>query len=297
MSELQMGRNATPFAVLLSVPLLVLAAGLAWLASHGGGPGLYILAFVLAVLAVLLPLALRIANQWERAIVLRLGRLRAIRGPGLFVIVPFLDSVAVTIDQRIQTTQFNAEQALTRDTVPVNVDAIIFWQVHDTERAALEIANYRAAISQVAQTSLREMIGATDLSGLLAERRKADQALRQQIGEKTAEWGVSVISVEIRDVAIPSALQDAMSRRAQAEREREARIILGSSEQLVAQTFVDAAAIYARSPGAMQLRAMNLVYEATKERGLTIVVPSGMADSMNLGTLGGCIAAANASAG
>lgn len=139
------------------------------------------------MLAVLLPLALRIANQWERAIVLRLGKLQAIRGPGLFAIVPFLDSVAATIDQRIQTTQFNAEQALTRDTVPVNVDAIIFWQVHDTERAALEIADYRPTFSQVAQTSLREMIGATELSGLLAERRKADQALRQQIGEKRAE--------------------------------------------------------------------------------------------------------------
>jgi regulator of protease activity HflC (stomatin/prohibitin superfamily) len=152
-----------------------------------------------------------------------------------------------------------------RDTVPVDVDAVIFWQVHDTERAALEISNYREAIAQVAQTSLREMIGATELSALLSERKKADQLLREEIGAKTAEWGVGILSVEIRDVGIPSALQDAMSRRAQAEREKEARIILGSSEQQIAQTFVDAANIYATSPGSMQLRAMNLVYEATKE--------------------------------
>lgn len=297
MSELLTGRNAAPFAVLLGFLLLAAAAVLVWLGWRWDESSLFIAAGIAFLLGLLIPRALRIANQWERAIVLRLGRLYAIRGPGLFLIVPFLDTVAVSIDQRIQTTQFNAERALTRDTVPVNVDAIIFWQVHDTERAALEIANYREAISQVAQTSLREMIGSTELSGLLADRRKADQLLRDEIGSKTAEWGVAVISVEIRDVAIPPALQDAMSRRAQAEREREARIILGSSEQAIAQTFVDAAAIYARSPGAMQLRAMNLVYEATKERGMTIVIPSGMADSMNLGGFGGLVAAAHAHAG
>jgi regulator of protease activity HflC (stomatin/prohibitin superfamily) len=225
-------------------------------------------------------------------IVLRLGKLHGIRGPGLFVIIPFVDTIATSIDQRIQTTGFNAERTLTRDTVPVNVDAIIFWQVHDTERAALEIANYREAIGQVAQTSLREMIGATELSGLLSERKKADLRLREEIGSKTAEWGVSVISVEIRDVAIPPGLQDAMSRRAQAEREKEARIILGTSEKEIAQTFVDAAEIYAKTPGSMQLRAMNLIYEATKERGMTIVIPSAMADSMNPGGLGGLLAAA-----
>ena len=223
-------------------------------------------------------------------IVLRLGKLHGIRGPGLFVIIPFVDTVATSIDQRIQTTGFNAERTLTRDTVPVNVDAIIFWQVHDTERAALEIADYREAIGQVTQSSLREMIGATELSELLSERKKADLVLREEIRLKTPEWGVSVISVEIRDVAIPPGLQDAMSRRAQAEREKEARIILGSSEQQIAQTFVDAANIYAKSPGAMQLRAMNLVYEATKERGMTIVIPSAMADSMNPSSLGGLLA-------
>jgi regulator of protease activity HflC (stomatin/prohibitin superfamily) len=291
MRDLLMGRGANPFAVLLSSILLLAAAGIAWMAYISLGPPGYVAAVFLAIGGILLPRCLIIANQWERVIILRLGRLQGIRGPGLFGIIPFIDTVATSIDQRIQTTSFNAEQTLTRDTVPVNVDAIIFWQVHDTERAALEIANYREAIGQVAQTSLREMIGATELSDLLSERRKADLLLRDVIGAKTADWGVGVISVEIRDVAIPPGLQDAMSRRAQAEREREARIILGTSEKQIAQTFVDAAEIYAKSPTALQLRAMNLVYEATKERGMTIVIPSVMADSMNPGGLGGLLAA------
>jgi regulator of protease activity HflC (stomatin/prohibitin superfamily) len=287
-----MGRGANPFAVLLSIILLLLAAAAAAVGHRADAPLAYAAAAILLILAILVPRCLIIANQWERMIILRLGKLQGIRGPGLFLIIPFIDTIATAIDQRIQTTAFNAERTLTRDTVPVNVDAIIFWQVHDTERAGLEIANYREAIGQVAQTSLREMIGATELAGLLSERKKADELLRDEIGSKTAEWGVGVISVEIRDVAIPPGLQDAMSRRAQAEREREARIILGSSEREIAQTFVDAAEIYTKSPGAMQLRAMNLVYEATKERGMTIVIPSGMADSMNPAGLGGLLAAA-----
>jgi regulator of protease activity HflC (stomatin/prohibitin superfamily) len=294
MRDLLMGRGANALAVLVSSVLLLAAAAFAGAGYFWGAHPAYVVAAVLVVIAILVPRCLIIANQWERMIVLRLGRLHGIRGPGLFAIIPFVDLVATAIDQRIQTTGFNAERTLTRDTVPVNVDAIIFWQVHDTERAALEIANYREAIGQVAQTSLREMIGATELAGLLSERKKADDLLRAEIGSKTAEWGVGVISVEIRDVAIPPGLQDAMSRRAQAEREREARIILGSSEHQIAQTFVDAAEIYAKSPGAMQLRAMNLVYEATKERGMTIVIPSGMADSMNPSGLGGLLAATGA---
>ena len=294
MKDFIMGRGANAFSVLLSSVLFLAAIGLCVLARLDALPVAYLGAAVLAVAAILLPRSLMIANQWERMIVLRLGKLQGIRGPGLFFIMPFVDTVATSIDQRIQTATFNAERTLTRDTVPVNVDAIIFWQVHDTERAALEIANYKEAIGQVAQTSLREMIGATELSGLLSERKKADESLREQIGSKTAEWGVSIISVEIRDVAIPSGLQDAMSRRAQAEREKEARIILGSSEKQIAQTFVDAAEIYAQAPGAMQLRAMNLVYEATKERGMTIVIPSAMADSMNPSGLGGLLAATGA---
>jgi regulator of protease activity HflC (stomatin/prohibitin superfamily) len=286
------GSNA--LATLLSMIFFVLGVVAAALGYREDHTALYILAGLLFIVGFLIPRSLVIADQWERKIVLRLGRYRGLRGPGLFFIIPFIDTVAASIDQRIQTVAFNAEQALTRDTVPVNVDAIIFWQVHDTERAALEITDYRGAISQVAQTSLREMIGATELTSLLSERKKSDERLRQEIGAKTADWGVSVITVEIRDVAIPAALQDAMSRKAQAEREKEARVILGSSEQQVAQTFVAAAEIYAKSPGAMQLRAMNLIYEATKERGMTIVIPSSMADSMNLGPLGGLVAASAA---
>ena len=200
------------------------------------------------------------ANQWERAVVLRLGRLKAIKGPGLFMIMPFVDSVAVWNDQRIQPPEFNAEQALPRATVPTNIDAILFWQVHDPERAALEITDYRQAIGRVAQTSLREMIGASPLTILLSDRKNADKLLKEEIGRKTADWGVSVISVEIRDVAIPAALQDAMSRQAQAEREKEARVILGAAEQEVAQKFLEAANIYAQNPAALQLRAMNIIY-------------------------------------
>ena len=189
MVEFLMGRGANALAVLLSCIVLLIAAFLGWIGYRDAAPAAYIGAGILVIIALLIPRSLRVANQWERAIVLRLGKLQAIRGPGLFFIVPFIDTIAVFIDQRIQTTQFNAERTLTRDTVPVNVDAIIFWQVHDTERAALEIADYRQAIGQVAQTSLREMIGATELSGLLSERKKADRLLSEVIGAKTGEWG------------------------------------------------------------------------------------------------------------
>jgi regulator of protease activity HflC (stomatin/prohibitin superfamily) len=207
--------------------------------------------------------------------------LQGVKGPGLFWIFPILDRVVAVIDERIQTTAFNAEKALTRDTVPVNVDAIIFWRVHDAESAALKITDYRMAIDRVAQTSLREMIGSSQLSALLAERKAADERLRQAIGEKTAIWGITVSSVEIRDVAIPEALQDAMSRQAQAEREKEARVILGSAEVAIASQFVEAARQYANLPEALQLRAMNIIYETTKERGATILMPSAMVDAMN----------------
>jgi len=243
----------------------------------------YAFPVLLLVTAILIPKTVMVANQWEKGIVLRLGKLQSISGPGLFWIVPFFDEVTVWIDQRIQTTEFNAEQALTRDGVPVNVDAIVFWQVHDTERAALEIVDYRAAIERVSQTTLRETIGSSPLSALLSEREKADHFLKETIGGKTAEWGVSVISVEIRDVSIPAGLQDAMSRQAQAEREKEARVILGSAEFEVAQKFLDAADLYGKNPIALQLRAMNIVYETTKERGATILIPTAMADAMNPG--------------
>lgn len=199
----------------------------------------------------------------------------------MFLIIPVIDNIVAIIDERIQTTAFNAEQALTKDTVPVNVDAIIFWHVHDAEKAALAITNYIEAIDRVAQTTLREMIGSSMLAALLSDRKDADDHLKDEIGRKTAPWGISVSSVEIRDVAIPEALQDAMSRQAQAEREKQARVILGSAEAAIAGKFVEAANIYAGHPGALQLRAMNIIYEATKERGATILIPSSMVDSLN----------------
>ena len=237
---------------------------------------------VFFILAALTLFSLKMANNWERFVILRAGKLSSVKGPGLFVIIPVIDAIAAVIDERIQTTQFNAEQALTRDTVPVNVDAVIFWHVHDAQRAALNITDYRQAIDRVAQTSLREMIGSSLLSALLAERKAADEVLRSEIARKTADWGISVNSVEIRDVAIPEALQDAMSRQAQAEREKEARVILGSAEAAIAQKFVDAARTYAGEPAALHLRAMNIIYETTKERGATILIPTSMVDSMSV---------------
>jgi regulator of protease activity HflC (stomatin/prohibitin superfamily) len=237
------------------------------------------IAFVIA--AIIVGAALKMANTWEKFVILRAGKLLGVKGPGLFLITPVIDSIVAIIDERIQTTAFSAEQALTKDTVPVNVDAIIFWFVHDAQKAALNITNYREAIDRVAQTSLREMIGSSMLSALLSERNAADVLLRGEIGRKTADWGISVKSVEIRDVAIPVALQDAMSRQAQAEREKQARVILGSAEAAIAGKFVEAAMSYADHPMALQLRAMNIIYETTKERGATILIPTSMVDSLN----------------
>jgi regulator of protease activity HflC (stomatin/prohibitin superfamily) len=239
------------------------------------------LAVALIAVAIIVAMSLKMANVWQKFVILRMGKLQSVKGAGLFAIIPVLDSVVAVIDGRIQTTAFNAEQALTRDTVPVNVDAIIFWQVQDAERAALAITNYREAIGRVAQTSLREMIGSSMLASLLSDRREADEQLKIEIGRKTAAWGISVTSVEIRDVAIPVALQDAMSRQAQAEREKQARVILGSAEAAIAGKFVEAAAVYAGHPWALQLRAMNIIYETTKERGATILMPTSMVDSLN----------------
>jgi regulator of protease activity HflC (stomatin/prohibitin superfamily) len=239
------------------------------------------LAAPFVVAAIIVALSLKMANAWQKFVILRAGKLQGVKGPGLFLIFPIIDNVAAVIDERIQTTAFNAEQALTKDIVPVNVDAIIFWHVHDARKAALEITNYRQAIERVAQTSLREMIGSSMLAALLSDRKAADEHLRDEIGSKTAGWGVSVTSVEIRDVAIPVALPDAMSRQAQAEREKQARVILGSAEAEIAGKFVEASKIYADHPAALQLRAMNIIYETTKERGTTILIPTSMVDSLN----------------
>jgi regulator of protease activity HflC (stomatin/prohibitin superfamily) len=287
-------KGANQTAIVLAAVVLAFAALAAWSASDTNSRGGYVLAAVLVVIAFLIPRSIKVADQWERAIVLRLGKLTAIRGPGLFLIVPFIDEVASWLDQRIQTTEIDAEKALSKDTVPVNIDAVIFWQIHDPQRAALEIADYRQAITQVAQTSLREMVGSSLLSTLLSERKQGDQLLREEIGRKTADWGVAVLSVEIRDIGVPPALQDAMSRQAQAEREKLARVLLGQAEYEIAQKFVEAADIYARSPAAMQLRAMNIIYETTKERGTTILIPTAMVDAMNPAGALGIIAAAQA---
>ncbi|HEX7759973.1 MAG TPA: SPFH domain-containing protein [Caulobacteraceae bacterium] len=285
-------RGANAPAMLLAVVLCVLGALAMASTKRQGVTAVFWAGIVLIVLGVLTPMTLKMANQWERAVVLRLGRLQAVRGPGLFVIIPFIDEVTAWLDQRIQTTEFNAEQALSKDTVPVDVDAVVFWQIHDPERAALEITDYRSAISRVAQTSLREMVGSSLLSSLLSDRKHGDELLREEIGRKTADWGVTAISVEIRDIGVPDALQDAMSREAQAQREAAARIHLGQAELMVAQKFVEAADIYAKSPAALQLRAMNIIYETTKERGATILIPSAMVDAMNPGGLLGLVQAA-----
>ena len=291
MNALTWGGRNRPAVVLANI-LIGLGLVAAWFAYSRAEPLGWVAAAILVLAGLLVPQALMIANQWERAVVLRLGRLTAIRGPGLFMIVPFIDSVASWLDQRIQITEFNAEQALSKDTVPVNIDAIVFWQIHDPQRAALEITDYRSAIGRVAQTSLREMVGSSLLSMLLSDRKQGDMLLREEISRKTAEWGVNVISVEIRDIGVPSALQDAMSRQAQAERERLARVMLGQAEVEVAQKFVEAAETYGRSAAALQLRAMNIIYETTKERGATILMPSAMVDSMNPGGIMALAAAA-----
>jgi regulator of protease activity HflC (stomatin/prohibitin superfamily) len=278
-------RGANQPAALLAALLALGGAGLLWLGQAHDQALWRAGAILLFVAAFLTPQALQVAAPWERAVVLRLGRLHAVRGPGLFWIIPVIDQIASWLDQRIQTTMFNAEQALSQDTVPVNIDAVVFWQIHDPERAALEITDYREAIERVAQTSLREVVGSSALAVLLSDRKKGDELLKDEIGRKTGDWGVAVLSVEIRDIGVPAALQDAMSRPAQADRERLARVLLGQAEQEVAAKFVEAAEIYARNPAALQLRAMNIIYETTKERGATILMPTSMVDAMNPGPL------------
>jgi regulator of protease activity HflC (stomatin/prohibitin superfamily) len=232
----------------------------------------------------------RVAQQWERAIVLRLGRFIGLRGPGLFWIIPFVDSVSSWIDQRTITTNFAAEQTLTSDTVPVSVDAVLFWMVHDAEKAALEVQEYAQAISWAAQTALRDIIGRTDLTDLLRGREKIEQELQTLIDARSNPWGVTVQSVEMRDVVIPAALQDAMSREAQAAREKQARIILGEAELAIAHSFSEAAKEYHNNPTALHLRAMNMLYEGLKEKGALMLIPSSAVESMGMGGLMGAAA-------
>lgn len=243
--------------------------------------------FVLNLLALYVLFAIKIADQWEKAVILRLGRFIGLRGPGLFWIIPIVDTIPVWIDHRVMVTSFSAEKTLTKDTVPVDVDAVLFWLVWDAEKAALEVEDYRNAISWAAQTALREVIGQMDLAAILVGRAMMDEELQKIIDDRTTPWGVTVQSVEIRDVVIPQELEDAMSRQAQAERERQARVILGEAEKQIAQSFADASVAYADNPTALHLRAMNMLFEGLKEKGALIIVPSSAVDTMNLGGIAG----------
>ena len=274
--------NVVSAAILLAGCAIALWA---WEATESLGP---------PVAAVLVGLGLmqspRVAHQWERGVVLRLGRFAGLRGPGLFWVVPFVDRVSAWVDQRTVTTSFAAEQTLTSDTVPVNVDAVLFWMVHDVEKAALEVQDYAQAVSWAAQTALRDIIGRTTLADLLRGRERIEGELQQLIDQRSNPWGVTVSSVEMRDVVIPDALQDAMSREAQAAREKQARVILGEAEMAIANSFQEAAKAYQENPTALHLRAMNMLYEGLKEKGALMLVPSSAVESMGMGGLMGAAA-------
>ena len=272
----------------VSVLVFIVIAGIGIvLTAATGSPTWVAGAAVIGVIAALSP---RVAQQWERAVVLRLGRFVGLRGPGLFWIVPFVDVVARSIDQRMITTAFAAEQTLTMDTVPVNVDAVLFWVVHDPEKAALEVQNYPIAVSWAAQTALRDIIGRTSLADLLRGRERIEQDLQTLIDQRSTPWGVSVQAVEMRDIVIPSSLQEAMSREAQAAREKQARIILGEAEVEIARSFETAALSYRDNPTALHLRAMNMLYEGLKEKGALMLIPSTAVESMGMGGMLGAAA-------
>jgi regulator of protease activity HflC (stomatin/prohibitin superfamily) len=249
-----------------------------------------VFAIVFMILGPILMQSPKVAKQWEKGVVLRLGKFVGLRGPGLFWIVPFIDSVSLWIDQRVITTSFAAEQTLTRDTVPVNVDAVLFWMVYDAEKAALEVQEYRDAVSWAAQTALRDIIGRTNLQDLLRGRERIEEELQKLIDSRSNPWGVTVQSVEMRDVVIPDALQDAMSREAQAAREKQARIILSEAEVEIAKLYEQASHSYQQNPTALHLRAMNMLYEGLKEKGALMLVPSTAVESMGLGGLLGAAA-------
>jgi regulator of protease activity HflC (stomatin/prohibitin superfamily) len=281
------GRRAPSLNVVaITVLLVVLAPGVvAFILTRNPFP-----LIVAAVIGIVLMQSPRIAQQWERAVVLRLGRFAGLRGPGLFWLVPFVDRVSTWIDQRTITTSFAAEQTLTSDTVPVNVDAVLFWLVHDVQKAALEVQDYTQAISWAAQTALRDIIGRTTLTDLLRGRERIETELQHLIDQRSNPWGVTVSSVEMRDVVIPGALQDAMSREAQAAREKQARIILGQAELEIAHLFEEAAKSYQHNPTALHLRAMNMLYEGLKEKGALMLIPSSAVESMGMGGLMGAAA-------
>ncbi len=247
---------------------------------------------VMTLIGTYLLFAFKVAAQWDKAIVLRFGKFRSLSGPGPFWIIPIVDTIPNWIDHRVMVTPFAAEKTLTKDTVPVDVDAVLFWVVWDAEKAALEVEDYQVAIAWAAQTALREVIGQMTLADILVGRAKMDSDLQKIIDERTTSWGVTVQSVEIRDVVIPQELEDAMSRQAQAERERQARVILGESEMQIADSFAEASKAYANNPTALHLRAMNMLFEGLKEKGALVIVPSSAVDTMNLGGLSGMVSLA-----
>jgi regulator of protease activity HflC (stomatin/prohibitin superfamily) len=277
-----------------AICLLVAMLGTILMTSNGilsdNWAGVWVVGWM--VVGTFLLMSLKVASQWEKAIVLRLGRFHKLAGPGFFPIIPIIDTLANWIDHRVMVTPFSAEKTLTKDTVPVDVDAVLFWVVWDAEKAALEVADYRAAIAWAAQTALREIIGQMSLADILVGRAKMDADLQKIIDERTTPWGISVQSVEIRDVIIPQGLEDAMSQQAQAERERQSRVILGEAEMQVAGSFSEASKAYVNNPTALHLRAMNMLFEGLKEKGALVIVPSSAVDSMNLGGLSGMVSLA-----
>jgi regulator of protease activity HflC (stomatin/prohibitin superfamily) len=274
--------------------LLISTLGTTWMAVSGFSVlAVVAFSFVTLLIAIYLLLAIKVANQWEKAVVLRLGKFRGLKGPGIFWLIPIVDTIADWIDHRVMVSPFSAEKTLTKDTVPVDVDAVLFWVVWDAEKAALEVENYRTAITWASQTALREVIGSLDLADILIGRAKMDAELQRIIDQRTTPWGISVQSVEIRDIVIPQDLEDTMSRQAQAERERQARVILGESEKQIAQSFSDASEAYINNPTALHLRAMNMLFEGLKENGAMVIVPSSAVDTMNLGGLSGLVSLAN----
>jgi regulator of protease activity HflC (stomatin/prohibitin superfamily) len=284
-------RQNNSFATLVFVIVLGFGLWLAYIAYSRSNAAESVLIGVIAfVVAVLVSASIKIANQWERTVVLRLGRFRSLEGPGLFFIIPILETVPYWIDTRVITSSFKAEKTLTKDTVPVNVDAVLFWKVLDPKKAALDVADYQGAISWASQTALRDVIGKTMLAEMLEGRDRISNELRKIIDERTEPWGINVISVEVKDVLIPSGLEDAMSMQAQAERERQARVILGDSERQVAEKFGEAARTYTDNPTALHLRAMNMLYEGLKQNATIVIVPSTAVESMQLGGIAGVTA-------
>jgi regulator of protease activity HflC (stomatin/prohibitin superfamily) len=277
--------SVTVFSILLAISIL---AGVA-LNRLLGAPDWAAATIIIVgtLIACYFLLAIKIANQWEKAIVLRFGKFQRLAGPGLFWIIPIVDSIPAWIDHRVMVTPFKAERTLTKDTVPVDVDAVLFWVVWDAEKAALEVEDYDEAIAWAAQTALREIIGQMDLADILVGRAKMDQELQKIIDERTTPWGITVQSVEIRDIVIPEALEDTMSRQAQAERERQARVILGESERQIAESFLEAARTYEGDVTALHLRALNMLFEGLKEKGALIIVPSTAVETMALGGIAG----------